>query len=156
MSMGSTYTWSAKNGGRKRLSPRWENGQRKRSERLTSDSFWTNLFSFGQRCSWHGANSLSKDQTELVILTTQNVRTKSPLAQVGWKQCDYVYMNIFVWAYQLTYLNMSSYLILHVWTRTTSQPRHPRHVLTQLCGNFLIEITWTQPPCNPQIERNPL
>ena len=78
------------NGGRKRLSPRWENGLRKRSERLTSGSFWTNFFSFGHRCGWHGANSLSKNQTELVFLTTQNVRTKSPLAQVGLKRCDLV------------------------------------------------------------------
>ena len=90
MSTRSTYTWSGKNGGRKSLSPRWENGLRKRSERLTSGSFWTNFFSFGHRCGWHGANSLSKNQTEPVFLTTQNVRTKSPLAQVGLKRCDLV------------------------------------------------------------------
>ena len=48
------------------------------------------FFSFGHRCGWHGANSLSKNQTEPVFLTTQNVRTKSPLAQVGLKRCDLV------------------------------------------------------------------
>ena len=42
------------------------------------------------------ANPLSRNQTEMNTTSWTNVWSKSPLAQVGQKQCDYVYMNILV------------------------------------------------------------
>ena len=61
----------------------WQKGAM--TKKSVSNSFWWISFKFGRDRLDIQTNQISNNQTELKILTTPNVRSDSPLAQVGQK-----------------------------------------------------------------------